>query len=167
MPRLIRVFAGRTVILLVLSWGGSYCISLPSALLCFWFYIKDRHLSEIWWTCSYLFFLLVRLFEKQGNRTRYAGISVQFSFHFWSLYCNFITNVLARLLRTSETGFLSDGKFQTGYQGVLCVFCLRKKHEITICLKYTGQSLYDPTHIRIQHSHPLNWLNMYFPIVSL
>ena len=24
MPRLIRVFAGRTVILLVLSWGGSY-----------------------------------------------------------------------------------------------------------------------------------------------
>ena len=32
MPRLIWVLAGRTVILLVLSWGGSYtCIKLPSS----------------------------------------------------------------------------------------------------------------------------------------
>ena len=33
MPRLIRVFAGRTVILLILSWGGSFdraCHSPPS-----------------------------------------------------------------------------------------------------------------------------------------
>ena len=40
MPRLIRVFAGRTVSLLVLSWGGSYHVSLSprflSILCCSW-----------------------------------------------------------------------------------------------------------------------------------
>ena len=35
MPRLIRVLTGRTVILLVLSWGGSIVIVHPSTF-CFW-----------------------------------------------------------------------------------------------------------------------------------
>ena len=51
MPRLIWVFAGRTVILLVLSWGGSFFLVLFSS--CFWLIVCcywDQTGLDVWFS---------------------------------------------------------------------------------------------------------------------
>ena len=68
MPRLIRVFAGRTVILLILSWGGSYQDSC--SLLCllrefFRMWLTSYHNSPKIWTPEKIAIIILKL-EQHG-----------------------------------------------------------------------------------------------------
>ena len=62
MPRLIWVFAGRTVILLVLSWRGSYVVGLIRITLLRWFLWEHRtYMKQINSQYEHILWVIIRI----------------------------------------------------------------------------------------------------------